>query len=618
VGNKYIIKAQPLPGSVFTNWTSNLLPPTNAETLTFTMVSNLVLYANFLDVSTPTVSLNSPVGGQVVTNTPLTLRGVATDSVAVAQVWYAVNTNAWQLAAGTTNWSGSVALEPGTNVLRAYALNVGNNASPTNTVRILYAAPTALTLRTNGLGTITNPGGNTFLAGQTYTLTAVPAAGFTFTNWTSNLGPGTNKTTVKFTMVPNLVLTANFVDSQSPTLTIASPGNQRFTNSQATVTGTAADNWGVGGVWCQLNGGAWSPADTANGYANWSWSLALVPGTNVINAYAVDLAALATNGLARYSRTSSVTVFFLTAPYNLVNCRAAITPADGTPPFELDFGSNTFSQYSWGTNQDNGAGTYAYANPGLATGVLTLQSFALPENAFAQTWQLDFTNRYVAGFTYTNGDGQTVGATATFTLTTNVAPATVSGQTLVSVNALGSVETLNLLTNGHAVQITGTRRQTNTWAYQTYGPCGAVLVLADGGQTNWNLFHYEAVHAAEYCAQNSAGMLDAGLMGFARPSTTGVAPQPGSLTGQVLLANSDATLTTVALTATQFVLTTSDDSQTGTGTYNYSLVNSNVGRFVLNYGGAETPTAVTNVILFYNPNFGVATNAAGVSGLILY
>jgi hypothetical protein len=62
-----------------------------------------------------------------------------------------------------------------------------------------------------------------------------------------------------------------------------------MTNALVTVIGTATDNWKVSGVWCQLNGGAWSLAGTANNFTNWTTTATLITGTNQVKAYAIDL-----------------------------------------------------------------------------------------------------------------------------------------------------------------------------------------------------------------------------------------------------------------------------------------------------------------------------------------
>ena len=61
-----------------------------------------------------------------------------------------------------------------------------------------------------------------------------------------------------------------------------------MTNALATIVGTTKDNWQVAGVWNQLNGGAWIPANTANNFTNWTAALTLIAGTNTIKSFAQD------------------------------------------------------------------------------------------------------------------------------------------------------------------------------------------------------------------------------------------------------------------------------------------------------------------------------------------
>jgi hypothetical protein len=62
-----------------------------------------------------------------------------------------------------------------------------------------------------------------------------------------------------------------------------------MTNAPANLVGTARDNWGVSGVWCQLNHGAWNTPTTTNGWTNWTTTVELISGTNTVAAYAMDL-----------------------------------------------------------------------------------------------------------------------------------------------------------------------------------------------------------------------------------------------------------------------------------------------------------------------------------------
>lgn len=79
-----------------------------------------------------------------------------------------------------------------------------------------------------------------------------------------------------------------YADDTPPTLAITNPvPGQVSSNGIFTVSGTASDNLGLSNVWIQLNGGAWT---NATGTSRWSSQLALTQGTNVIRAYATDLA----------------------------------------------------------------------------------------------------------------------------------------------------------------------------------------------------------------------------------------------------------------------------------------------------------------------------------------
>ena len=80
-----------------------------------------------------------------------------------------------------------------------------------------------------------------------------------------------------------------FMDTTPPTAAIVSPTAGLLVSSAAfTVTGTAGDNAGVSNVSYQLNHSGWSVAPTANRWTNWTAAVTLTPGTNTLQAYAVD------------------------------------------------------------------------------------------------------------------------------------------------------------------------------------------------------------------------------------------------------------------------------------------------------------------------------------------
>jgi hypothetical protein len=76
-----------------------------------------------------------------------------------------------------------------------------------------------------------------------------------------------------------------------PVVSILSPtSGQRVSNtsSDVIVIGKARDNVHVSSVQVQLNGGAWLPAATTNGYTNWTATIAPQAATNRVRAYATD------------------------------------------------------------------------------------------------------------------------------------------------------------------------------------------------------------------------------------------------------------------------------------------------------------------------------------------
>ena len=82
------------------------------------------------------------------TNALANVKGTVQDNWQVASVWCQLNNGVWSAAASTngwTNWTAVLALEAGTNVIKAYAVDLGGNASTTNSVS--FVSPNAFTMR---------------------------------------------------------------------------------------------------------------------------------------------------------------------------------------------------------------------------------------------------------------------------------------------------------------------------------------------------------------------------------------------------------------------------------------------------------------------------------------
>lgn len=249
-----------------------------------TTIRRITLYA---DDTPPSITITNPSAGTIASNGIFAVAGTTTDNLGVSNVFVQVNGGPWTNATGTTNWTVNEALVKGTNTVRAYSEDFAGNLSPTNEADFFYIPSDKLKIVIKGGGTLKpNLNGALLEIGNTYKVTAKPVPGSTFSNWTANLGAGTNSETISFVMQSNLTLTANFIDHQNPTLTITSPRNAQFSsNAVFTVAGTAKDNDSVANVLYELNGGAWTNAVGTN---NWTAKVNLTPGANTILAYSQD------------------------------------------------------------------------------------------------------------------------------------------------------------------------------------------------------------------------------------------------------------------------------------------------------------------------------------------
>jgi len=247
-----------------------------------------------VDNIAPTVTISTPTANQRWSNVVFTVTGTASDNARLASVWCQLNGGIWNLTSSTngySNWTNQVGLQPGTNVVQAFAVDAAGNNSATNSVRFDFVVTNQLQVRTIGLGTISPNYSNSWLEiGRNYSMSATAGNGFMFTNWTISTnwigGLITNNATVQFMMASNLTLQASFTDTNRPVLSITNlTAGQRWSNLVFTARGTATDNWQVASVQIQLNGGTWT---NATGTTNWSAPLTLTPGTNKFAAFATD------------------------------------------------------------------------------------------------------------------------------------------------------------------------------------------------------------------------------------------------------------------------------------------------------------------------------------------
>jgi uncharacterized repeat protein (TIGR02543 family) len=292
VGRSYTMSARAATGFTFSNWSGGAA--STSPEITFVMQQGLSLTANFTDGSSPTIAVAAPLAGTRTTNSTISVRGTASDNGSVARVLCKVNDGPFETASGTTSWSGTVSLRAGTNRICVKAVDASGRESTELSRSVIFVVTEPIGLTVNGRGTITRRVGEKTLTvrsgqfleiGKRYTLTATPAAGFIFTNWTGAVP--TNGRTITFTMQSNTVLAANFVDVRRPSLVIVSPAaNARLTNGSITLRGRAYDNLNLAQVFVSLNDAPFQPAI---GTTNWSLPLNLAAGSNRIRVKALDV-----------------------------------------------------------------------------------------------------------------------------------------------------------------------------------------------------------------------------------------------------------------------------------------------------------------------------------------
>jgi hypothetical protein len=210
VGRTYKAMAVPKAGTRFVSWSGGT-NSTNAM-LTFTMRSDLVLEANFVDVSAPTVMITAPPAVVRAADGHVSVAGKARDNIGVERVAVKVNDGEFVTALGTSNWNTTVLLAAGTNIITARAEDADGNIA-TNSLRVTLFVLSPITVLTNGSGTVMGvSNGQVLQVGRDYKVTAKPSATFLFSNWSGAVL--SSNAMLTFTMQSNLVLQANFVTNR--------------------------------------------------------------------------------------------------------------------------------------------------------------------------------------------------------------------------------------------------------------------------------------------------------------------------------------------------------------------------------------------------------------------
>lgn len=277
-GSDVNVRATPGRGYEFVSWTEGTRVVSMLPGYTFTLNGNKTLVANFkVEASQSTLTLSSsPLfgggtlgAGRFTPGTTVTISAVPEDDYEFVN-WTEGNT----VVTTSVNYKFTL------NGDRSLVANFREKAV-TNTLT-LSATPAAG-------GTVS--GGGTFTQGSSVTVTATPAKGYEFVNWTEGTKVASTSASYTFTLSANRTLTANFRQATVTTYTVAL--------SAAPAAGGSVSGGGTFNVGTTVT----AHAQPAVGYVFVNWT----EGTTVVST------------LASY-------VFTLSAPRNLTANFTVNTP----------------------------------------------------------------------------------------------------------------------------------------------------------------------------------------------------------------------------------------------------------------------------------------------------
>ena len=286
-----------------------------------------------MDTMPPALTIASPVNGAVLTSAAsLTVSGAASDNgrgnngISSVTVNGIAANNDTASGTATVNWSATVTLVSSLNTITVVAKDMLNNSTQ-KVVSVTYnppdTTPPALTITSPVDGAVVtssslpvsgtasdNGYGNNGISSVTVngaSASGGTASGTATANWsaTVTLVSGLNTITVVAKDTLNnstnkvVSVTYNPPDTQGPALTITSPlNNAVVTSASLPVNGTASDSGlGNNGVSSVTVNGVSASGGTASGSgtANWSTTVTLVSGLNMITVVAKDTLNNSTN-----------------------------------------------------------------------------------------------------------------------------------------------------------------------------------------------------------------------------------------------------------------------------------------------------------------------------------
>lgn len=205
-GTIVTVRATEATGYNFVNWSEGGSTVSSSESYTFTLNSNRTLVANFSPISYTVTTSSSPSGGG-------TTSGGGTCAYGDAVTVTAVPASGYQFV----NWTqGGTAVS--TNSSYSFTVT-GNRSLTANFSQITYTVALSSAPAAGG----TSGGAGTYGSGTTATVTATPATGYRFVNWTQGGTAASANPVYSFPVTANITLVANFAIADYTITTTVSP-----------------------------------------------------------------------------------------------------------------------------------------------------------------------------------------------------------------------------------------------------------------------------------------------------------------------------------------------------------------------------------------------------------
>ena len=513
-GQSVTLTANPATGYAFVNWTKdNVLVSSNA-TYTFTAVEAGEYVATFSQNSYAVTVSADPTNGGTVSGDGNYVHGQSATLNATANTGYTFTNWTKNGTVVSTNATYSFTVTGAVDYVAHFTLNsytISATAEPTNG------------------GSVTGTG--TYNHGASATLTAIPATGYSFTNWTKNGTPVSTDASFTFTVTESAAFVANFSQNSYMITATASPAAGGSVNGAGSYThGTTANlvatanpgytftNWTKNGTVVSTNANySFTVTEAADYVANFSQNV------YAINATANPAAGGTVTGAGNYNYGTTATLTATTnTGYTFTNWtkNGTVVSTNATYTFTVeaagDYVANfTLNSYAINTSANptaggtiTGAGTYNHgatanlkATP--ATGY-TFSNWTKNGNVVSTNANYSFTvteaATYVANFsqnsyaitttanpteggTLTGAGTYNYGATATLTATAN------TGYTFTNWTKNGNVVSSNA---SYTITVTEAADYVANFSLNSYTISASVNPTAGGTVSGANTYNYGA------------------------------------------------------------------------------------------------------------------------------